>query len=504
MNKTENFDSYCLRGESTDVGRVRKANEDSCRNGITPNGLVSLVCDGMGGHVGGATASRIAVETIFAVLENKYFDNPADAIIDSVNEANRAILDYAAAHPELNGMGSTCVIMIVRDGTVYIGHVGDSRIYLVRSRQIKQLTTDHSYVQMLVDKGMLTPEEAERHPRKNEITNALGIPNMQPATVKVDIIPEAGDCFVLCSDGLSGMVKDKEIAQIAGDHSIHIQERANKLVAKANEAGGVDNISVELVEFAASPAEKDSDSPAKISPKQYGFIAAAIVVVIAAVLFFLLSGKKDVQSPVVEPDPETTVEEVGGIVTEGETNEPGNDENKKILHLGAIIYDGTQPFLTVIKRGDRTYVSYRTEDSVRDTEIGDFEFSLDNVLNANSVIECKMSSSETGNKAEFAYAGRKAPDAKKEFSIILIYKDGSRESLLFTLKPQPAKKANSNGSTILPPVNKPANGGNDPKGPSQGGKTEVVPEAPAPVVPQPEPQPEPEPEPDTGNGTHVI
>ena len=107
-------------------------------------------------------------------------------------------------------MGSTCVVLLVRDGKVYLGHVGDSRIYLIRDRRIKQLTKDHSFVQMLVDRGEITHEQAEHHPRKNEITNALGIADMKPATIMPDaILPMAGDVFLLCSDGLSAAIEGR-------------------------------------------------------------------------------------------------------------------------------------------------------------------------------------------------------------------------------------------------------------------------------------------------------
>ena len=250
----ENF-NYCHVVGKTDVGKRRSANEDNMYNAITQNGLVSVVCDGMGGHVGGATASKIAVSTIIDNLNNVYYDDPRIAIGESIDKANKAIIQKTTEQPELTGMGSTCVLLLVRGGKVYIGHVGDSRIYLIRSKKIVQLTKDHSYVQMLVDCGEITKEQAEHHPRKNEITNALGIPNMSPATVADGaIIPEAGDCFVLCSDGLSGMVSDDTICKVISRQSeMNAQERVDRLVALANENGGVDNITVQLVEFSVSP-----------------------------------------------------------------------------------------------------------------------------------------------------------------------------------------------------------------------------------------------------------
>lgn len=273
----DNF-NYCHVVGKTDVGRKRAANEDNMYNTITQNGLVSVVCDGMGGHVGGATASKIAVSTIIENLNNIYYDDPRIAIGESIDKANRAIIQKTIEQPELTGMGSTCVLLLVRDGKVYIGHVGDSRIYLVRSKRIVQLTKDHSYVQMLVDCGEITKEQAEHHPRKNEITNALGIPNMSPATVADDaIVPEAGDCFVLCSDGLSGMVSDDTICKIISRQSeMNAQERVDRLVALANDNGGVDNITVQLVEFSVSPNVAAHDRKLPTWAKITGIVFSAL------------------------------------------------------------------------------------------------------------------------------------------------------------------------------------------------------------------------------------
>ncbi len=302
----ENF-NYCHVVGKTDVGRKRAANEDNMYNTITQNGLVSVVCDGMGGHVGGATASKIAVSAIIDNLNNIYYDDPRIAIGESIDKANKAIIQRTIEQPELSGMGSTCVLLLVRDGKVYIGHVGDSRIYLVRSKTIVQLTKDHSYVQMLVDCGEITKEQAEHHPRKNEITNALGIPNMSPATVADDaIIPEAGDCFVLCSDGLSGMVSDDVICKVISRQAeMNAQERVDKLVALANENGGVDNITVQLVEFPVSP---NAVVATKKKIPTWGKITSLVLLLVAlcvGVYFWLKTpqstdDKKDPQTPGTE------------------------------------------------------------------------------------------------------------------------------------------------------------------------------------------------------------
>lgn len=247
--------NYCHIEGLTDVGCKRPANEDWFDHFECQNGLVAVVCDGMGGHVGGAVASHTAVEAIRAFLETNYFENPNEAIISAVNVGNRAILSRGQQQPELQGMGATCVLLIVRDGYVYYGSVGDSRIYLVRQHHITQLTKDQSYVQMLVDMGQITHEQAEHHPRKNEITNALGLQQMTPAVVREEpVMPEAGDCFILCSDGLSGMVSDQKIMEIASRQSQMKQaERVKCLVEKARENGGLDNITCVMVEYAASP-----------------------------------------------------------------------------------------------------------------------------------------------------------------------------------------------------------------------------------------------------------
>ena len=246
---------YCNVDGNTDVGCRRKANEDWYGHFECRNGLVAVVCDGMGGHVGGAVASHLAVDTIKDFLEQKYFDDPRDAIVESCNAANAALLRRTQEQPELSGMGATCVMLIVRDGKVYIACVGDSRIYLIRSKTITQLTKDQSYVQMLVDAHEITKEQAEHHPRKNEILNAIGLDNMQPATVLNDPInPEAGDIFMLCSDGLSGMVSDKEILKIASNQvGMTQRERIDTLIEKARKYGGLDNITCLMVEFAVTP-----------------------------------------------------------------------------------------------------------------------------------------------------------------------------------------------------------------------------------------------------------
>ena len=285
-----NQSSYCNVVGNTDIGCKRKANEDWLDYFECSNGLVAVVCDGMGGHVGGQVASRTAVDAIRSFLQSRHYDDPNAAIVAACNAANETILQKASEQPELTGMGSTCVMLIVRDGKVYIGSIGDSRIYLVRGHTIRQLTKDQSYVQTLVDAGKITKEEAERHPRKNEITNALGLEGMQPATVFASpIAPQAGDSFVLCSDGLSGMVGDDEIMRVVSNRAgMSQQKRVQELIERAKSHGGLDNITCQIVEFSITPPQNGTDSTGSKKKRTvtYAAMAIAATALIAAVGFF--------------------------------------------------------------------------------------------------------------------------------------------------------------------------------------------------------------------------
>jgi len=249
MNKS--FKHYEI-ANATDVGRVRRVNEDYYGARETLNGEVVVVCDGMGGHAGGETASRLAVESIIASLNGKLSADPLNALNEALLYANQVILDYAIQHPELKGMGSTCVVLLLKDNCVYYAHVGDSRIYLYSKNNLQQLTKDHSFVQSLVDAGAISPKDAESHPRKNEITNALGLKRMQPPSLgQKPCKPRRGDILLLCTDGLTGMVSDAKIQELLGSE-ILLYDKAKELVRLSNNAGGIDNITLQLVQFSGS------------------------------------------------------------------------------------------------------------------------------------------------------------------------------------------------------------------------------------------------------------
>lgn len=236
------------------IGNVRTAQEDSHDIAVlTPNGDVFVVCDGMGGHVGGKQASSIAVKSIIEHLKKEKYDQPMQALNDALQFANMQILGYAKDHPELRGMGTTACIVLLQDTEAYIAHVGDSRIYLYmgKEQQLHRVTKDHSYVQTLVDAGQITDEEAEHHPNKNRILKALGIkPELVP-TCNV-LRPKNGDCFLICSDGLNGMITDSTIEGVL-KQNIPLADKGERLIQLALEAGGHDNITVELIQITSSP-----------------------------------------------------------------------------------------------------------------------------------------------------------------------------------------------------------------------------------------------------------
>jgi serine/threonine protein phosphatase PrpC len=226
-------------GPATDVGKVRGQNEDAY---LVDDqlGLVA-VADGMGGHQAGEVASATALEALRAAVTS------GEGIRDAVTSANEAVYDKSTTDERLRGMGTTLTAgTLATGGTLLVGHVGDSRAYLVHDGTLRRVTTDHSVVEELIQAGEITAAEAERDPRRSQITRALGI---EPE-VDVDLYPtqlSSGDRLLLCSDGLTGMVSEDEIAAILiGEPDP--SAAARQLVAAANAAGGIDNITVLVVD----------------------------------------------------------------------------------------------------------------------------------------------------------------------------------------------------------------------------------------------------------------
>lgn len=250
----------------TNKGRVRPNNEDSIHLWSEESFALAVVADGMGGAAAGEEASRIAVETVQQRMVNGTYKKPADygdmdawtlaeKLQSLVREANLNILSRAKAKPEYQGMGTTMTVAFARETDVIVAHVGDSRAYMVDGHDgsIAQITTDHSFVQALIDAGYIKREEAEGHPMSNVLYRALG----QTADVDIDLVEDVhlhiGDRLILCSDGLTLHVKPQEIAQLAlsdPDPSVI----SSKLIDLANSRGGRDNISVIVIVVEGDPA----------------------------------------------------------------------------------------------------------------------------------------------------------------------------------------------------------------------------------------------------------
>ena len=240
----------------TNVGNKRPANEDFLGYSESPNGLIYVVCDGMGGHVGGATASQLAVNSILEFMSIKAYENIYVALSECIIFANQEILNKAVENPDLNGMGTTCTVIVAREPEIFIAHVGDSRIYLQRNDQLYRLTKDHSFVQDLVDQGVITDEETETHPRKNQILKALGISSsLEPSVHSAPIHPTKGDKFLMCTDGLNGEINDEKINSIFNSHT-EINKVGEELIKSALDAGGKDNVTLEIIEVLSSPFEE--------------------------------------------------------------------------------------------------------------------------------------------------------------------------------------------------------------------------------------------------------
>ncbi|MBQ7449638.1 MAG: Stp1/IreP family PP2C-type Ser/Thr phosphatase [Paludibacteraceae bacterium] len=240
---------------SSNRGKVRKQNEDSCGVFEVPNGKLYIVCDGMGGHAGGATASKIGVDSIANYFQQTKYPDIRLALADALEYANLQILDAAAEMPSLKGMGTTACVLLIQGDEAWIAHCGDSRIYLYCAEQqwLHRITRDHSYVQGLVDQGLITDAEAENHPNKNRILKALGIkPGCKPTVCGQPVLPADGDTFLICSDGLSGMVNDEQLQYVLTQDA-SIASKGQMMIQLALQAGGLDNITAQLVRVSDSP-----------------------------------------------------------------------------------------------------------------------------------------------------------------------------------------------------------------------------------------------------------
>ncbi len=236
---------------STNIGRKRKVNQDSYR--IEPESQLFVVADGMGGHAGGETASRLTVETVMqSMLSDKLGSlsmDPADLVMGAVHRANTAVYSTAEKNHELAGMGTTVVTMYFAGGKIYVGHVGDSRVYMAKRGQLWQVTKDHSLVNEKLKAGVITRDQLKRDKSRNVITRSVGF----ESSVLVDVYQKEvhpGELYLACSDGLSGMVDDAELIHVIdelGWDGDDLQPLVENLIERANAHGGDDNVTAVVV-----------------------------------------------------------------------------------------------------------------------------------------------------------------------------------------------------------------------------------------------------------------
>ncbi|AJY76461.1 Stp1/IreP family PP2C-type Ser/Thr phosphatase [Paenibacillus beijingensis] len=242
-----------ITANRSDIGRIRLANEDRSWVGTTRSGLtLAIVADGMGGHQAGDVASQLAVEAFRDAMEDIKVDLTADEakmlIRQAILQANEVVFDMASRNEQYHNMGTTIVTALFLQGSsTVIGHIGDSRAYRVSGGQITQLTEDHTLVNELLRSGQISASEAVNHPRRNVLTRALGTD--QQVDVDVQVIKwNDEDTLLLCSDGLSGMVGDDQMLETLLAPDLSLEEKAERLIQLALQAGGDDNITVVLLQ----------------------------------------------------------------------------------------------------------------------------------------------------------------------------------------------------------------------------------------------------------------
>jgi protein phosphatase len=233
----------------TDVGRIRAGNEDSLYADADAERGLFIVADGMGGHAAGEVASEMAVQTVARELaEIRDLAGPAPLVkmAEALKESNRVIYERTIVEADKQGMGTTASCILMGTGRWIIGHIGDSRVYLLRDGVFRQVTKDHSYVQEQVDAGFLTPEQARYHPYSNVITRCVGA----NAAVEADVLQgelQNGDLFLVCSDGLTGMVEDPQLRKILETRGTP-GRMVDAMITEANRRGGLDNITAIVVQ----------------------------------------------------------------------------------------------------------------------------------------------------------------------------------------------------------------------------------------------------------------
>lgn len=235
---------------NSDIGKVRDMNQDSYYISDKDDKMkLYIVADGMGGYKGGEIASKLAIESSKNYIINNFDqikkerDQIIELIKNAIEYANMVVYEKSKEVPELAGMGTTIDVCLIYSNRIYIGHIGDSRVYRLRKDFFRKLTVDDSYVEQLVKEGNITKEEAYNHPKKNMLTKALGCTAFVEPTVLVKGFMK-GDILLMCTDGLTNMLKDDKICEIIKQNS---EQASKELVKKANKQGGYDNITAVII-----------------------------------------------------------------------------------------------------------------------------------------------------------------------------------------------------------------------------------------------------------------
>ncbi len=310
----------------TDVGVIRSNNEDAY--GIftlKDGGKLFVVADGLGGHLAGEVASSTAVKRLKEYLEEVPGDFP-QLLKDVFRRLNREIYSLGQSNPSRKGMGTTLTALFMKGDDAYIAHVGDSRVYRIRDGAIELLTQDQSFVEKLVSDGLLSEEEAKRHPRKNVLLQMIGMKReVEPQIIGPFKVRE-GDLFLLCTDGLSNLVMDREILEVFS--RLPLQEAVNFLIDLAKKRGGPDNITAIGVGVGEEKAEKEDSTPLESTPvemetKEFGKShkfqrrrKVALIIALVLILLFILGfgyylfslGKKEEKLEKLQ-NPQVTVQE---------------------------------------------------------------------------------------------------------------------------------------------------------------------------------------------------
>jgi protein phosphatase len=248
-----------ISAAASDIGKHRSSNQDSGYAGYQ----LFFVADGMGGHAGGDMASAISSQRI-ALSDNKYenFEEAQEELYESVIEANQMLNNTVAEHPELTGMGTTFSGILIHENRVIIAHIGDSRVYLSRNGGVTQITSDHTFVQKLLDTGRITEEEALTHPRRSVLMRVLGDVQSEPELDLVTLETRPGDRWLICSDGLSGVVPDELLEQILLSE-MDAQETVDSLVDQALKFDAPDNVTVVLTDIVDAKQKTEHEPSAR-------------------------------------------------------------------------------------------------------------------------------------------------------------------------------------------------------------------------------------------------